>query len=88
MGRFYIWFQSVFDALDVIYGATGKITTKELMANANLACISNSDKVQSAFNLSQRANKKYLHKKNPLVSIKALVKLNAHNSGCENIGVY
>ena len=55
------------------------------MANANLACIINFNEVQL---VAQRANKKYLHEKNPLVSIKALVKLNAHNSGCENIGVY
>ena len=83
----HIWSQSALDALDVIYGATDKSIPEDLMANADLARI-NSDEVQSALNQTQRANKKYLHKKNPLVNIKALLKLDANELWCEQIEVY
>jgi len=78
MGRFCIWSQSALDALDVIYGAAGKSIPEDLMANADLARIINSDEVQSALNPAKRANKKYLRKKNPLVNIKALAKLDPY----------
>jgi len=78
MGRFCIWSQSALDALGDIYGADGKHVPEDLMANADLARIINSDEVQSALNPAKRANKKYLRKKNPLKSIKALAKLDPY----------
>jgi hypothetical protein len=67
-------------AADVIYGAADKSIPEDLMANADMARIINSDEVQSALNPAQRTNKKYLRKKNLLVNIKALAQLDAHES--------
>jgi len=78
MGRFCIWSQSAIDALNEIYGSEGKSIPEDLMANADLARIINSDEVQSVLNPAKRANKKYLRKKNPLTSIKALAKLDPY----------
>ena len=78
MGRFCIWSQSALDALNTIYGDDGKSIPEDLMANADLARIINSDEIQSVLNPAKRANKKYLRKKNPLTSIKALAKLDPY----------
>ena len=78
MGRFCIWSQSALDALNEIYGKEGKSIPEDLMANADLARIINSDEIQSVLNPAKRANKKYLRKKNPLTSIKALAKLDPY----------
>jgi len=78
MGRFCIWSQAALDALNEIYGAEGKSIPDALMNNADLARIINSDEIQSVLNPAQRANKKYLRKKNPLTSIKALAKLDPY----------
>merc|ERR1711966_315891 len=78
MGRFCIWSQSALDALNEIYGKDGKSIPDDLMANADLARIINSDEIQSVLNPAKRANKKYLRKKNPLTSIKALAKLDPY----------
>jgi len=78
MGRFCVWSQSALDALNVIYGETGKSIPDDLMANAELARIINSDEIQSVLNPAKRANRTYLRKKNPLTSIKALAKLDPY----------
>jgi len=78
MGRFCIWSQSALDALNDIYGKEGKSIPEDLMANADLARIINSDEIQSVLNPAKRANKRYLRKKNPLKSIKALAKLDPY----------
>ena len=78
MGRFCIWSQAALDALNTIYGADGKAIPEDIMANADLARIINSDEIQSVLNPAKRANKKYLRKKNPLTSIKALGKLDPY----------
>ena len=78
MGRFCIWSQAALDALNTIYGPEGKAIPEDIMANADLARIINSDEVQSVLNPAKRANKKYLRKKNPLTSIKALGKLDPY----------
>jgi large subunit ribosomal protein L4e len=78
MGRFCVWSQSALDALNVIYGETGKSIPDDLMANADLARIINSDEIQSVLNPAKRANRTYLRKKNPLTSIKALAKLDPY----------
>ncbi|KAL9190215.1 hypothetical protein ACHAXT_007426 [Thalassiosira profunda] len=78
MGRFCVWSQSALDALNEIYGDDGKNIPEDLMANADLARIINSDEIQSVLNPAKRANKKYLRKKNPLTSLKALAKLDPY----------
>lgn len=78
MGRFCIWSQSALDSLNEIYGAEGKSIPEDLMVNADLARIINSDEIQSVLNPAKRANKKYLRKKNPLKSLKALAKLDPY----------
>jgi len=78
MGRFCVWSQSALDSLNGIYGDDGKSIPEDLMANADLARIINSDEVQSVLNPAKRANKKYLRKKNPLTSVKALAKLDPY----------
>ncbi|KAL3767097.1 hypothetical protein ACHAWO_003404 [Cyclotella atomus] len=78
MGRFCIWSQAALDALNTIYGKDGKAIPEDIMANADLARIINSDEIQSVLNPAKRANKKYLRKKNPLTSIKALGKLDPY----------
>jgi large subunit ribosomal protein L4e len=75
MGRFCVWSQAALDALNEIYGSEGKSIPEDLMANADLARIINSDEIQSVLNPAKSANKIYLRKKNPLTSIKALAKL-------------
>ncbi len=75
MGRFCVWSQAALDALNDIYGKEGKSIPEDIMTNADLARIINSDEIQSVLNPAKRANKKYLRKKNPLTSIKALGKL-------------
>ena len=78
MGRFCVWSQAALDALNEIYGSEGKSIPEDLMANADLARIINSDEIQSVLNPAKSANKIYLRKKNPLVSIKALAKLDPY----------
>merc|ERR1712008_178578 len=58
MGRFIIWSQSALNSLNTIYGEKGKLVPDDLMANADLARIINSDEVQSVLNPAKRANKK------------------------------
>lgn len=78
MGRFCVWSQAALDELNNIYGAEGKSIPDDIMANADLARIINSDEIQSVLNPAKRANKKYLRKKNPLKNIKALAKLDPY----------
>lgn len=78
MGRFCVWSQAAPDALNEIYGSEGKRIPEDIMANADLARIINSDEIQSVLNPAKRANTKHLRKKNPLKSIKALAKLDPY----------
>jgi len=78
MGRFCVWSKAAFEALNTIYGAEGKAIPEDIMANGDLARIINSDEVQSVLNPAKGANKRYLRKKNPLKSIKALAKLDPY----------
>merc|ERR1711957_888726 len=75
---FCIWSQDALDSLNEIYGSEGKSIPEDLMANADLARIINSDEVQSVLNPAKRANKRYLRKKNPIKSLKALAKLDPY----------
>merc|ERR1719276_661827 len=78
VGRFCIWSQAALEALNTIYGPEGKAIPQPIMANADLARIINSDEIQSIVNPAKRADVPRLRKKNPLVSLKALEKLDPY----------
>lgn len=78
LGRFCVWSQSAIEALDTIYGEGGKPIPKAEMTNADLARIINSDEVQSVVNAAKRTPVRYLRKKNPIKSTKALEKLDPY----------
>lgn len=78
MGRFCVWSQSAIEALDTIYGDQGKRVPLPIMTNADLARIINSDEVQSVVNPAKRGPARYLRKKNPIKSIKALAKIDPY----------
>jgi len=79
MGRFCIWSQAAIETLSTMYGGeNGKRIPVAGMANADLARIINSDEIQSVLNPAKSQPKKVLRKKNPLVSIKALEKLDPY----------
>ena len=80
VGRFCIWSQSAMEALNTIYGPEGKAIPQAIMTNADLARIINSDEVQSVVNPAKRADTPRLRKKNPLVNIKALEKLDPYKA--------
>ena len=78
MGRFCIWSQAAFDALDKIYGDDGKRIPAAAMTNADLARLINSDEIQSVLNPAKPQPKKYAPKANPLRNIDALEKLDPY----------
>jgi len=78
LGRFCVWSQSAIEALDTIYGSSGKAIPVAEMTNADLARIINSDEVQSVVNPAKRGPVKYLRKKNPIKSLKALEKIDPY----------
>ena len=78
LGRFCVWSQAAIEALDTIYGEGGKAIPTAEMTNADLARIINSDEVQSVVNPAKRGPTKYLRKKNPIKSIKALEKIDPY----------
>jgi large subunit ribosomal protein L4e len=78
MGRFCVWTQSAIEELDSIYGENGKSIPNAAMTNADLARIINSDEIQSVVNPAKRAPTKFLRKKNPIKSTKALEKLDPY----------
>lgn len=78
MGRFCIWSQAALDKLDTIYGEGGKRIPTAAMTNADIARIINSDEVQSVLNPAKDQAEAFEPKANPLKSIVALEKLDAH----------
>lgn len=78
MGRFCVWSQAALEALDTIYGESGKRIPTAAMTNADLARIINSDEIQSILNAPKEAQKVYAPKANPLRSIEALEKLDPY----------
>eukprot|EP00526_Cylindrotheca_closterium_P010071 CAMPEP_0113614986 /NCGR_PEP_ID=MMETSP0017_2-20120614/7458_1 /TAXON_ID=2856 /ORGANISM="Cylindrotheca closterium" /LENGTH=382 /DNA_ID=CAMNT_0000524189 /DNA_START=23 /DNA_END=1171 /DNA_ORIENTATION=- /assembly_acc=CAM_ASM_000147 len=77
MGRFCVWSQAAFEALDTIYGEEGKRIPTSSMANADLARLINSDEIQSVVNPAKSTIPLYTVKANPLKSMSALEKLDA-----------
>jgi large subunit ribosomal protein L4e len=78
MGRFCVWSQAALDKLDTIYGEEGKPIPAAAMTNADLARLINSDEIQSVLNAAKPSPKTYPAKANPLRSLVALEKLDAH----------
>jgi len=87
LGRFIIWTESAFKALDKIFGTyrvaaqekTGYHLHRTVLTNPDIAKIINSDAVQSV--VRNRRENKPLHskqKKNPLKNVEAMEKLNPH----------
>ena len=78
MGRFCVWSQAALEALDTIYGESGKRIPAAPMVNADLARIINSDEIQSVLNAPKEGQTLYAPKANPLRSIEALEKLDPY----------
>jgi large subunit ribosomal protein L4e len=78
MGRFCIWSQAAFEALDTIYGEEGKRIPSASMTNADLARLINSDEIQSVLNPIKPKPKQYAPKTNPLRSLAALEKIDPY----------
>jgi large subunit ribosomal protein L4e len=87
LGRFIIWTESAFKALDKLFGTyryaaqgkTGYHLHRTVLTNPDIAKIINSDSVQSV--VRNKKQNKPLHnkqKKNPLKSLVALERLNPH----------
>eukprot|EP01105_Mastigella_eilhardi_P007282 TRINITY_DN18780_c0_g1_i1.p1 TRINITY_DN18780_c0_g1~~TRINITY_DN18780_c0_g1_i1.p1 ORF type:complete len:462 (+),score=96.87 TRINITY_DN18780_c0_g1_i1:34-1386(+) len=83
LGRFVIWTQDAFQALDRIYGTYAKPSKmkrgyhlpRPVMLNTNLRRIMQSDNIQACLR-PRKHNIRFGRKKNPLRSYRALVKLN------------
>lgn len=86
VGRFIIFSESAFNALDGIFGTFTTASTQKknymlpqpTMANADITRIINSDEVQSVVNAKKSGSKKVSQKKNPLNNLNALLKLNPY----------
>jgi large subunit ribosomal protein L4e len=86
VGRFIIWSQGAFSALDALYGTWRKASSlkkdynlpRPLMLNADVARLINSDEVQSVVRAAKAPSKRAQRKKNPLVNLNALLKLNPY----------
>jgi large subunit ribosomal protein L4e len=86
LGRFIIWTRGAFDKLNSIYGSTRRESTQKkgyklptnIMTNTDVTRLINSDEVQSKVRAPIKGIKRTIRKKNPLVNLGALVKLNPY----------
>jgi len=86
LGRFVIWQESAFKALDGIFGTRSTASTQKrgyrppraLLSNADLQRIINSAEVQSVLRAKKPLRRFNTLKKNPLRNFGALVKLNPY----------
>jgi len=86
LGRFVIWTESAFKALDKVFGTrhadshekTGYRPPRALLHNADLHRIINSSEIQSVLRPKEPRRRFHVHKKNPLKNLGALVKLNPY----------
>jgi len=85
LGRFVIWTQGAFEALDGLYGTYSEKGSKKgyslprpIVTNADLARIINSDEVQSVLRPAVTQRKYPAHKKNPLKNKGVMDKLNPY----------
>lgn len=85
LGRFCIWTESAFKALDKIYG-TGRTASQKsgfalprpIISNADIGRVINSDEVQSQLNPPKRGSHRAPRKKNPLNNFGVMQKLNPY----------
>merc|ERR1711968_45349 len=85
LGRFVIWTQGAFEALDGIFGSYGKPSSvkssfslpRPIMANSDVSRLINSDEVQAVVR-PQKKNGRQPQRRNPLVNLGAMLKLNPH----------
>jgi large subunit ribosomal protein L4e len=86
MGRFIVWTQSAFEALNGIFGSetrestqkTGYTLPRNVMANSDITRIINSDEVQSKVKAAITTIVKRRIKKNPLKNLGVKVRLNPY----------
>jgi len=80
LGRLCIWTKSALAKLDELYAeGTGKFVLPEnVMANADLTRLINSDEIQSVVNAPKSSAKKIPLKRNPLKNFTAMKKLNPY----------
>jgi large subunit ribosomal protein L4e len=84
VGRFIIWTQEAFNALDTIFGKpgqaskkTGFVLPRASVTHADLGRIINSSEVQTHLR-AKKSNPTSVHRKNPLTNNKALFHLNPY----------
>jgi len=86
MGRFIVWTQSAFEALNGIYGSTTRESTQKsgytlprnVMANSDLTRLINSDEVQSKVKPADTTVTRKRKKKNALKNLGVKVRLNPY----------
>jgi large subunit ribosomal protein L4e len=81
VGRFVIWTQSAFAALDTVYSSASKkgfSMPRPIMANADLQRILQDDAVKASLRPRRSATRRSTVKKNPLKNIKTMLKLNPY----------
>jgi large subunit ribosomal protein L4e len=86
LGRFIVWTQSAFEALNGIYGSTSRESTQKtgytlprnIMANSDITRIINSDEVQSKVKAANTLTHRKHLKKNPLKNLGVMVRLNPY----------
>ncbi|KAI8800917.1 ribosomal protein L4 domain-containing protein [Cladochytrium replicatum] len=88
LGRFVIWTQSAFEALDGVFGTANAPSFEKkdyhlpqhIMANPDLARIINSDEIQSVLRAAgpKRVKRPYKQRKNPLKNKQILKRLNPY----------
>merc|ERR1719473_813943 len=86
LGRFCVWTEGAFSALNKIFGTFTKVSEAKkgfklpypMMANADLARVINSDEVQAKVNPAKESKVRVVHKKNPLKNLGHMIKLNPY----------
>uniref|UniRef100_A0A7S1TY71 Large ribosomal subunit protein uL4 C-terminal domain-containing protein n=1 Tax=Phaeomonas parva TaxID=124430 RepID=A0A7S1TY71_9STRA len=86
VGRFCIWTKGAFAKLDAVFGTATEASTmkkgfrmpRNVMANADLARLINSDEIQSVVRPAKSGINKVARKKNPLKHKGAMLKLNPY----------
>jgi len=86
LGRFIVWTESAFRALDRVFGTRSQASKQKrdykppraIMTNADLARIINSSEIQSVLRDKKLSTRFHPHKKNPLRNLGQLVKLNPY----------
>ena len=81
VGRFTIYTQNAFEALDQVYSKENKkgfAMPRSIVSNPDLQRILQADEVKAALKPRGKATKRSTVKKNPLKNIKAMLKLNPY----------